>query len=107
MTSAPHADDPTDPMTRVELDRAVACDLAAGSRREWLATTGFGDYALGNANGLATRRYHGLLVAACDPPIARRMLVPFIDEEVAVGGARVSLATRRWADATVDPEMAR
>jgi glycogen debranching enzyme len=104
MTSAPHADDPTDPITRVELDRAVACDLVAGSRREWLATTGFGDYALGTANGLATRRYHGLLVAACEPPIARRMLVPFIDEEVAVGGARVSLATRRWADATVDPE---
>jgi len=104
MTSVPQPTDPTDAMTRVELDRAVACDLSEGARREWLATTGFGDYALGTANGLATRRYHGLLVAACEPPIARRMLVPFIDEEVAVGAARVSLATRRWADATVDPE---
>ncbi len=87
----------------LEVDRGVACDRAAGARREWLATTGFGDYALGSANGLATRRYHGLFVAACEPPIGRRMLVPFIDEEVTAGATRMSLATRRWADGTVDP----
>jgi len=87
----------------LEVDRAVVCDRVAGARREWLVTTGCGDYALGTANGLATRRYHGLLVAACEPPIGRRMLVPFIDEEVTAGATRLSLATRRWADGTVDP----
>ncbi|MEY3142842.1 MAG: hypothetical protein RLY21_1335 [Planctomycetota bacterium] len=87
----------------LEVDRAVACDRAAGARREWLVTTGVGDYALGTANGLSTRRYHGHFVAACEPPIGRRMLVPFIDEEVTAGATRMSLATRRWADGTVDP----
>lgn len=87
-----------------ELDRGVACDVSEGSRREWLATSGFGDYALGAVNGLATRRYHGLLVAASTPPTGRRMLVPFIDEEVTVGAARYALATRRWSDGAVDPD---
>jgi glycogen debranching enzyme len=103
MTSMPGPDRIPPATTRLELDRAVACDLSAGARREWLVTSGAGDYALGSANGLATRRYHGLLVAACEAPIGRRMLVPFIDEEVSTGADRVSLATRRWADGTVDP----
>lgn len=92
------------PMLIQELDRGVACGVSEGSRREWLATSGFGDYALGTVNGLATRRYHGLLVAAASPPIGRRMLVPFIDEEVTVGAARYALATRRWSDGAVDPD---
>lgn len=87
-----------------ELDRGVACDVTEGARREWLVTSGFGDYALGTVNGLATRRYHGLLVAASTPPIGRRMLVPFIDEEVTVGSARHALAVRRWSDGAVDPD---
>jgi 4-alpha-glucanotransferase len=87
-----------------ELDRSVACDVSEGSRREWLATSGFGDYALGAVNGLATRRYHGLLVGASTPPIGRRMLVPFIDEDVTVGSTRHALATRRWSDGAVDPD---
>jgi len=92
------------PMLIHELDRGIASDASGGARREWLATSGFGDYAFGTANGLATRRYHGLLVAASTPPIGRRMLVPFIDEEVAVGAARYALAARRWSDGAVDPD---
>lgn len=88
---------------RIALGRHASGDLAEGARREWLATTGHGDYALGTAAGLATRRYHGLLVGAAREPVARRMLVPFVDEELAVGRERVALATRRWADGTVDP----
>ncbi len=94
----------TPPTLIHELDRGIACDVSEGARREWLVTSGFGDYALGTVNGLATRRYHGLLVAASTPPIGRRMLVPFIDEEVSIGSARHALAARRWSDGAVDPD---
>lgn len=89
---------------RLVLGRRAAADLVEGSRREWLATTGWGDYALGTTSGVATRRYHGLLVAACRAPIGRRMLVPFIDAEAVVGRRRIALASRRWADGSVEPD---
>lgn len=95
---------PRDPIVRIALERRLAGELAEGSRREWLATSGFGDYALGTVSGLATRRYHGLLVGACAAPIGRRMLVPFIDDDAVVDGQRFTLASRRWADGTVDPD---
>lgn len=93
-----------DPIVRIALDRHLAADLTEGSRREWLTTTGSGDYALGTVCGLATRRYHGLLIGACLSPIGRRMLVPFVDEEILVNNQRIPLASRRWADGTVDPD---
>lgn len=86
------------------LDRHAASDLVEGTRREWLATTGRGDYALGTTSLLATRRYHGFLVGASRPPVGRLMLVPFIDETVALGRAQHALATRRWADGTIEPD---
>jgi predicted glycogen debranching enzyme len=89
---------------RLVLGRRSAADLVEGTRREWLATTGWGDYALGTTSGLATRRYHGLLVGACRAPIGRRMLVPFIDAEAVVGKRRIALASRRWADGSVEPD---
>ncbi|MCP4839965.1 MAG: hypothetical protein GY894_11515 [Planctomycetes bacterium] len=39
--------------------------------REWLLTNGLGGFAMGTACGIPTRRYHGLLVGATDPPTAR------------------------------------
>lgn len=93
-----------EPIVRIALDRRLVGDLREGVRREWLTTTGAGDYALGTALGIATRRYHGLLCGACAAPIGRRMLVPFIDGEVVVDGQRFPLASRRWADGSVEPD---
>lgn len=95
---------PRDPIVRIALERRLAADVTEGSRREWLATTGAGDYALGSVCGIATRRYHGMLVGACQAPIGRRMLVPFIDDDAVVDGQRIPLASRRWADGTIDPD---
>ncbi len=38
---------------------------------EWLLTNGTGAYAMGAAAGVNTRRYHGLLIAATQPPVGR------------------------------------
>jgi predicted glycogen debranching enzyme len=93
-----------DPIVRIALERRLVGDLRDGTRREWLATTGWGDYALGTATGIATRRYHALLCAACAAPVGRRVLVPFIDSEVVVDGQRIPLASRRWSDGSVEPD---
>ena len=87
----------------VRFGRAVCGDLAAAERREWLVSNGIGGYACGTIAGVLARRYHGLLIAATDPPVARTLLAVKIDEIVSYGGARFALAVNRWADGTVDP----
>ena len=54
---------------------------------EWLVTNGIGGYASGTVAGPLTRRYHGLLVAALDPPLQRTILVTRFDETVDEGRA--------------------
>jgi hypothetical protein len=53
--------------------RQVCGDLAEAATREWLVADGLGGFAMGTVAGLRTRRYHGLLVVATEPP-GRRML---------------------------------
>jgi predicted glycogen debranching enzyme len=49
-------------------------ELATMLDREWLVTNGLGGYACGTVAGVATRRYHGLLVAAHPAPLGRVMM---------------------------------
>jgi predicted glycogen debranching enzyme len=50
--------------------------------REWLVTNGLGGYASGTVAGAATRRYHGLLVAALPSPQGRVMMFNHLLEQV-------------------------
>ena len=88
----------------VQFGREICGDLAAAESREWLVTNGIGGYASGAIAGSQTRRYHGLLVAALQPPVGRTQLVSAIDEIVHYDGADFSLATHRWAGGVVDPK---
>ena len=83
--------------------REVCGDLPAAERREWLCTNGIGGFASGTVAGSLTRRYHGLLVAALEPPLGRTLLVAKVDDTVAYDGAGASLATNRWAGGAIDP----
>ena len=53
--------------------------------KEWLITNGLGSYASSSALGINTRKYHGLLVAALDPPGNRTICMSKLDEDVLVG----------------------
>jgi predicted glycogen debranching enzyme len=88
----------------VQFGREICGDLAAAESREWLVTNGIGGYASGTVAGSQTRRYHGLLVAALQPPVGRTQLVSAIDEIVHYDGADFPLATHRWASGAVDPQ---
>jgi predicted glycogen debranching enzyme len=87
----------------VQFGREICGDLAAAESREWLVTNGIGGYASGTVAGSQTRRYHGLLVAALQPPVGRTQLVSSIDEIVHYAGEDFSLATHRWVSGAVDP----
>jgi predicted glycogen debranching enzyme len=50
--------------------------------REWLVTNGLGGYASGTVAGAATRRYHGLLIAALPNPLGRTMMFNHLSEQV-------------------------
>jgi predicted glycogen debranching enzyme len=64
--------------------------------REWIVTNGIGGYASGTIAGVLTRRYHGLLVAALDPPLGRTVLVAKIDDTIDLGEAPVPLFSNQW-----------
>jgi predicted glycogen debranching enzyme len=82
----------------------ICHDLAAAEQREWLVTNGLGGFASGTVAGSSTRRYHGLLIAALNPPAARTHLVGALDEILTAGGTSYELAAHRWASGAVAPE---
>ena len=82
----------------------MCSNLVAAEQREWLVTNGMGGFASGTVAGSATRRYHGLLIAALDPPAGRTHLVGGIDEIARIRGESFVLATHRWLSGAVAPE---
>ena len=82
--------------------RELCGDLAAAEGREWLVTNGIGSYGSGTVAGMLTRRYHGLLVAALQPPLGRTLRGAKLDETV-FAGKRYELATNRWANGSISP----
>jgi predicted glycogen debranching enzyme len=48
--------------------------------REWLVTNGLGGYASGTLGGVASRRYHSLLIAALPAPLGRRVMLNHLSE---------------------------
>ncbi|MBX7233173.1 MAG: amylo-alpha-1,6-glucosidase [Caldilineales bacterium] len=87
----------------VDFGRETCGDLNAAERREWLATNGIGGYASGTVAGLPARRYHGLLVAALQPPLGRTVLLSKLDETATYLGRAYPLFANRWAGGAVEP----
>ena len=67
--------------------------------KEWLVTNGLGGFASSSIIGANTRRYHGLLVAALNPPSDRRVLVSKIEETIRVDESVFPLSTNLYPGA--------
>jgi hypothetical protein len=92
----------------IVFDWRAGNDPACLRSREWLVTNGTGSYASGTVLGVATRRFHGLLVANLAEPKGRFMTLARLDEELvcdgehhALGGAerddeRLDTSAHRW-----------
>lgn len=89
--------------SEVKFARDICRDLAAAESREWLVTNGLGGFASGTIATGMTRRYHGLLIAALQPPLGRNQLVAGLDETVLCSGTPFALATHHWASGAIDP----
>ena len=94
----------TRPATTVSFGREICSDLPVAEKREWLVTNGIGGFASGTVPGVLTRRYHGLLVAALNPPLGRTLLVSHVQEIVEYDGSRYELSSCRWAGGSVAPD---
>lgn len=78
---------------------AAAADPEAVIGREWLVTNGLGGYASGTIAGVATRRYHGLLVAALPNPLGRTMMLNRVSERLVFpDGSSAPLGGQERAD---------
>jgi predicted glycogen debranching enzyme len=91
-------------MAQIQLDQAEVRDLQRSLDREWLITNGLGGYASGTVSGLATRRYHALLVAARQPPVQRMALLVRMGVVVRSGEDEYDLSTFEFADGTLFPQ---
>jgi len=72
-------------------------DFNEMSSKEWIVTNGIGGYASSSVVGANTRRYHGLLVAALNPPTDRNVLVSKMEEAILFNrGSVVSLSSNQY-----------
>jgi predicted glycogen debranching enzyme len=100
----PSAKKSTTQNAEVQLGREICGVLDVAEQREWLVTNGIGGFASGTVSGNLTRRYHGLLVAALQPPVGRMQIVAKLDETVRYYAADYALGTNRWASGAIEPQ---
>jgi predicted glycogen debranching enzyme len=77
--------------------------MAAATTREWSVTNGIGGFASGTVSDVLTRRYHGLLFAALQPPLGRTLLLSKLDAAVEYENRWYPLSANRWADGSLEP----
>lgn len=62
--------------------------------KEWVITNGLGGFASStDLGGMNTRRYHGLLIAALEPPRNRTLILSKVDESIVIGKQEYILYT--------------
>jgi predicted glycogen debranching enzyme len=89
------------PKMNLDAKRLQNIDEALGL--EWLVTNGLGGYASSTVLGVNTRKYHGLLVAALNPPVNRHVLLSKLDEEIQIENQTSKLGINEFKD-TFYPE---
>ncbi len=75
------------------------------SEREWLHTNGAGAYSMSTVALMHTRRYHGALVAALDPPLGRHVILSHAETTVNVESDKRTyrLATHQFPSVAPTP----
>jgi predicted glycogen debranching enzyme len=66
--------------------------------QEWIVTNGIGGYSSSSVPNVNTRKYHGLLVAALNPPGDRTVCLAKLDEDLIVNGTTLRLGQNEFSD---------
>lgn len=85
----------------IQIDREITQDYERASGLEWLETNGLGGWAGTTVAGAHSRRYHGLLVAATQPPGRRVVLLSRLDETLHVEGESFELSCNQFPGTVV------
>lgn len=85
----------------IQIDREITQDYERALGLEWLETNGLGGWAGTTVAGAHSRRYHGLLVAATEPPSERTVLISRLDETLHLEGATYELSCNQFPGAVV------
>jgi predicted glycogen debranching enzyme len=88
---------------KIHLGLNVLSDFNKAIQMEWIITNGLGGYASSTALGINTRKYHGLLVAAFNPPTDRNVLLTKLDEEVKIEDKTYSIGSNEF-DCVIHPK---
>src|SRR5215469_1917506 len=83
----------------IRVDRTTCNDLQEARKREWLETNGLGGFASSTVAGINTRRYHGLLMAATQPPTGRMLLLSKLEETLVLEDRRFDLSANCYPGA--------
>ena len=73
------------------------------TQHEYLETNGLGGWSSSSIIGAHTRRYHGLFVAAINPPTDRIVLLSKLDETVVTGEERIELGCNLFDGDVIHP----
>ena len=82
----------------IAFNQEALSNFSEAIEKEWLITNGLGGYASSTLLGMNTRKYHGLLVAALNPPGDRTVCLSKLDEDVFVGSDVYRLGANEFAD---------
>lgn len=88
---------------KYRVEESQCKSLAYGTAREWLLTNGIGGYASGTLSGINTRRYHGLLIAATNPPAERTLLLSSMEASITADGPPIWISANQYPG-TIFPE---
>jgi predicted glycogen debranching enzyme len=91
-------------LPKITIESKILLDLEEALKTEWLVTNGLGGYASSTLLGANTRKYHGLLIAAFNPPVDRRVLLAKIDEKIHTGNKEYFLGTSELKGGGFQPE---
>jgi len=85
-------------LPEIGLGQGVLSDVNEALTKEWLVTNGLGGYASSTVLGVNTRKYHGLLVAAFNPPVNRWVLLTKLDENLQIKDETYDLGANEFRD---------
>jgi len=90
-------------LPKIRLEPSVLSDFGRAVQMEWIVANGLGGYASSTVLGINTRKYQGLLVAAFNPPVDRRVLLTKLDEEVQIGNETYAIGSNEFKQG-IQPE---
>ncbi len=80
----------------LNFDSEICTNFQSATSREWLETNGIGGFASSTISGANTRRYHGLLTAAVNPPLGRVTMLSKFEETLVIDGERFELSSNQY-----------